>query len=82
VEPAAPRPSEDVLALNDALEKLEQKDKVKSELVKLRHFAGLTIEQAAEALGISPATAYRHWNYARVWLHQEIAGQPAESSDS
>ena len=74
IEPAAPRLSEDVLALNDALEKLEQKDREKAELVKLRYFAGLTMEQAAEALGISPATAHRYWSYARAWLHREIVG--------
>jgi RNA polymerase sigma factor (TIGR02999 family) len=75
VEPAAPRLSDDVLALDAALEKLEQADRLKADLVKLRYFAGLTMEQAAEALGISPATAHRYWNYARAWLHQEITGQ-------
>jgi RNA polymerase sigma factor (TIGR02999 family) len=79
VEPAAPKPSEDVLALNDALEKLETKDRVKADLIKLRYFAGLTMEQAAEALGISPATAHRYWNYSRAWLHQEIAGKDEAS---
>ena len=72
IEPAAHRISDDVLALNDALEKLEKQDQVKAELVKLRYFAGLTVEQAAQAIGISPATAHRYWNYARAWLHQEI----------
>jgi RNA polymerase sigma factor (TIGR02999 family) len=79
VEPAAPRLSEDVLALDEALAKLEQKDPAKAELVKLRYFAGLTMEQTAEALGISPASAHRYWNYARAWLHREIEG-PADSS--
>jgi len=74
-EPEAPRLSEDVLALNDALEKLEKQDRNKADLVKLRYFAGMTMEQAAEAVGISPATAHRHWNYARAWLHQEISGK-------
>ena len=74
VEPAAPRISEDVLALSDALDKLEQIDRRKADLVKLRFFAGLTMEQTADALGISVATAHRQWNYARAWLHQEIAG--------
>jgi RNA polymerase sigma factor (TIGR02999 family) len=78
-EPAAPRLSEDVLALNEALEKLEQKDPLKAELVKLRCFAGLTMEQTAAALGISPATAHRYWNYARAWLHQEILGAESKS---
>jgi len=73
-EPEAPRLSEDVLALNDALEKLEKQDRNKAELVKLRYFAGMTMEQAAETVGVSPATAHRYWNYARAWLHQEISG--------
>jgi RNA polymerase sigma factor (TIGR02999 family) len=82
VEPAAPRLSEDVLALNDALDKLEKKDHRKADLIKLRYFAGLTMEQAAEALGISLATAHRQWNYARAWLHQEIAGEDEISEKS
>ena len=73
-EPAAPHLSDDLLALNDALDKLEQKDWVKAELVKLRYFAGLTMEQTAEALGISPATAHRYWNYARAWLRRAVEG--------
>jgi RNA polymerase sigma factor (TIGR02999 family) len=73
-EPAAPRLSDDVLALDEALEKLAAKDRGKAEVVKLRYFAGLTMEQTAEALGISLATANRWWNYARAWLHQEITG--------
>jgi RNA polymerase sigma factor (TIGR02999 family) len=69
---AAPELCEDLLALDEALERLAQKDAVKAELVKLRHFAGLTVDQAAQALGISPATADRYWAYARAWLHAEI----------
>jgi RNA polymerase sigma factor (TIGR02999 family) len=69
---AAPVPCEDLLALDEALERLAEKDAVKAELVKLRHFAGLTVDQAAQALGISPATADRYWAYARAWLHTEI----------
>jgi RNA polymerase sigma factor (TIGR02999 family) len=74
-EPAAPRLSDDLLALDEALGKLAEKDCLKAELVKLRYFAGLTMEETAEALGISLATANRWWNYARAWLHQEIAGR-------
>jgi RNA polymerase sigma factor (TIGR02999 family) len=74
-EPAAPRLSDHLLALDEALDKLAAKDRVKAELVKLRYFAGLTIEQTAEALGISVATANRFWNYARAWLHQEITDE-------
>jgi RNA polymerase sigma factor (TIGR02999 family) len=73
VAPAAPRLSDDLLALDEALAKLAEKDRTKAELVKLRYFAGLTMEQTAEALGISLATASRWWNYARAWLHQEIS---------
>jgi RNA polymerase sigma factor (TIGR02999 family) len=73
-ELAAPERSEDLLALDEALEQLAIKDARKAELVKLRYFAGLTMEQAAEALGISTATAHRDWNYARAWLHRSITG--------
>jgi RNA polymerase sigma factor (TIGR02999 family) len=73
-DPAVPRVSDDLLALDQALDKLAEKDHVKAELVMLRYFAGLTMEQTAEALGISLATANRWWNYARAWLHQEICG--------
>ena len=65
-------PCDDLLALDEALEKLAQIDKVKADLVKLRFFAGLTGEQAAEVLGISHNTADRYWAYARSWLHLEI----------
>ncbi|HEV3257930.1 MAG TPA: ECF-type sigma factor, partial [Gemmataceae bacterium] len=67
-------PSDDLLAIDEALNKLAAKDPVKADLVKLRYFAGLTIEQAARALGISATTADRYWAYARAWLHQEITG--------
>lgn len=67
-------PSADVLALDEALKKLAGEAPVKAELVKLRFFAGLTIEQAAKTLGISEATAERYWAYARAWLHHEVFG--------
>jgi len=69
---AAEGASDDLIALDEGLEKLAEKDRMKAELVKLRYFAGLTIEQAAEILGISPATAKRYWAYARAWLVREI----------
>ena len=72
LEVAAPEPSLDVLALNEALERFETIDRLKAELVKLRYFAGLTVPQAAEALGISTTTADRYWSYARAWLHTEL----------
>lgn len=67
-------PDDEVPALNDALLRLEQQDPLKARLVQLRFFAGLTNEEAAEALGVSAATAKRHWRYARAWLHREIRG--------
>jgi RNA polymerase sigma factor (TIGR02999 family) len=72
VEIAAAEPSLDVLAVNEALERFEQVDPLKARLVKLRYFAGLTIPEAADALGISSTTADRHWAYARAWLHAEL----------
>jgi RNA polymerase sigma factor (TIGR02999 family) len=63
-----------LLAIDEALEKLRREDTAVYELVKLRYFAGMNIEQAAEALGISIPTAYRHWKYARAWLHGELLG--------
>ncbi len=64
--------SDDLIALDEALTELAQTDPAKAELVKLRYFAGLTIEQAAEVLGISSATAKRQWTYARAWLYGRI----------
>jgi len=61
-----------LVALNDALERLAALDRLAGELVKLRYFAGLALDQAAAALGISPATAYRHWAYARAWLRDQL----------
>jgi RNA polymerase sigma factor (TIGR02999 family) len=65
---------DDLLAIDEALARFAEKDRAKAELVKLRFFAGCTIDQAARALGISTATAERWWAYARAWLHQEIRG--------
>jgi RNA polymerase sigma factor (TIGR02999 family) len=67
-------PPEDLLALDEALQRLSRRDPTASRLVELRFFAGLSIEQAAEALGLSTATAYRHWTFARAWLHAELTG--------
>ena len=78
VEIAAPAPAVDLLAVNEALDKFEQIDKLAADLVKLRYYAGLTIPQAAEALGISSTTADRHWAYARAWLHAELKKSDAE----
>jgi RNA polymerase sigma factor (TIGR02999 family) len=68
-------PSDDLLSLDEALDRLAQEDPVKADLVKLRYFAGLSVEQTAEALGISRATADRYWSYAKVWLYQAVTGE-------
>jgi RNA polymerase sigma factor (TIGR02999 family) len=73
-------PSEDVLDIDEALTKLANIDPIKAKLVQLRFFAGVGIEEAARALGISTPTAKRYWRFARAWLHAEIAecdDQPA-----
>jgi RNA polymerase sigma factor (TIGR02999 family) len=71
-------PPDDLLALDEALGRLEQLDAVKARLVTLRYFAGMTIEQAAEALNISRVTAHRYWTFARAWLHQQMTGGQPE----
>jgi RNA polymerase sigma factor (TIGR02999 family) len=71
----APQIDQELEALDEALEKLATVDPVKARLVELRYFAGLTGEQAARALDISPATADRHWAYARAWLRNEVRGE-------
>jgi RNA polymerase sigma factor (TIGR02999 family) len=63
-----------LLAVDEALAKLAVNDAHAAKIVELRYFAGLTIDEAGKALGISTATAYRHWNYARAWLHSELQG--------
>ena len=71
---ATPDDYGELLALDEALELLADEAPEKAELVKLRYFAGLTEEQAAEALGISRATASRYWTYARAWLYRKVEG--------
>ncbi|MDB6040851.1 MAG: polymerase, sigma-24 subunit, subfamily [Verrucomicrobiales bacterium] len=72
VDLVAPAPDEEMLALHEALDKLSLRFPRQGELVKLRYFAGLTNEEAAEILGISVATAKNDWTFARTWLFQEI----------
>jgi RNA polymerase sigma factor (sigma-70 family) len=69
---AAPAEEDQLLAINDALEKLAAQDPQKAELVKLRYFAGMSIEEASTVLNISEATAKRWWAYAKAWLFSEI----------
>jgi RNA polymerase sigma factor (TIGR02999 family) len=68
VEPASEEPDVDLLALNEALENLEKRNQRQAELVKLRFFAGLTMDEAAQAIGVSLSTAEKDWAYARCWL--------------
>jgi RNA polymerase sigma factor (TIGR02999 family) len=75
IEAPMAEPDVDLLALNEALEKLEREDKRRAQLVKLRFFAGLTISEAAQTLGISESTADNDWAYARCWLRLEIEGR-------
>ena len=72
----------DVLAVDEALEKLDQQDHRKAELVRLRFFAGLTLSEAARALGISASTADNDWAYAKTWLRLELTERegPEETS--
>jgi RNA polymerase sigma factor (TIGR02999 family) len=77
VELSVQEAPEDLLALDDALTQLAQKHPEKAELVKLRYFAGLTVDKAAEVLGIAPSTADRHWTFARAWLYRRIVGDAA-----
>jgi len=72
IEIAAPAQDDQLLAMDDALGRFSVLDPRKAELVKLRFFVGMTIEQAAGALGISEATAKRWWEYARAWLYTEM----------
>jgi RNA polymerase sigma factor (TIGR02999 family) len=70
----APEPEDELLALDDALAKLTKIDPAKARLVELRYFAGLTNDDAARIMNISPSTADRHWTYARAWLRREVQG--------
>jgi RNA polymerase sigma factor (TIGR02999 family) len=72
VEWPSPSRSDDLLLLSDALSALEREDPARAAVAKLRLFAGLSVEQAAQALGLSRAAAYRSWTYARAWLHAHL----------
>jgi RNA polymerase sigma factor (TIGR02999 family) len=77
--PAQPeREAEKLLALDEALLRLAAEDPVAAQVVELRHFAGLSIEETATTLGLSRATAYRHWTYARAWLRDAISEAEAD----
>jgi RNA polymerase sigma factor (TIGR02999 family) len=74
-------PNDDLLALDEALQRLAREEPAKAELVKLHYFAGLSLEDAGRALGISHRTAKRHWAYARAWLYAAICDAPALPAD-
>jgi len=69
-------PPEELLAVHEALDKLAEQDPSAAELVKLRYFVGMTMEEAATAMGLATRTAERLWTYARVWLRKEIRENP------
>jgi RNA polymerase sigma factor (TIGR02999 family) len=71
-----PEPREDLLALDEALDRLAAEDPLKADLVKLRYFAGLSLAEAAAALDLSQRTAGRHWAYARAWLRRAVERGP------
>jgi RNA polymerase sigma factor (TIGR02999 family) len=79
---AAPEPREDLLALDAALDRLAAANRQAADLVQLRYFAGLTLPEAAQALGLSERTAGRVWAYARAWLRREIEGGRTRGEDS
>jgi RNA polymerase sigma factor (TIGR02999 family) len=79
-DPAA-RAAEELLLLNDALSALAREDPEAAEVAKLHVFAGLSVEQAAEALDLSRATAYRHWTYARAWLRCQVDGDAGPTAN-
>ena len=68
-------PSAEILAVHDALDALAAEDRMAAEVVKLRYFVGMTIPEIADALGLAPRTADRHWAFARAWLKQAIEGE-------
>jgi RNA polymerase sigma factor (TIGR02999 family) len=82
IDPVIAGPSLDLLALNDALEKLAAKDPRKAELIKLRFFAGLTNEQVAEALGVATSTVDLDWAYAKSWLRVEMSAEGRGTASS
>jgi RNA polymerase sigma factor (TIGR02999 family) len=75
---AMPEPREDLLALDTALDRLAAEDPLKADLVKLRYFVGLSLAEAAAALGLSERTAGRHWAFARAWLRRAVEGTLGE----
>lgn len=79
---AAGGSDDELIALHEALERFAAVDPERAKLVELRFFAGLTLPEAAECLGVSPSTADRGWRYARAWLHAAMRDQPAGEENS
>ena len=77
VEVAAAAPGLDVVALHDALEALAARDARKGQVVELRYFGGLTVDETAEVLGVSPETVMRDWKFAKAWLLRELSPDAA-----
>src|SRR5262245_45386756 len=77
---ASEQPLDDLIALSEALTRLEQLDARQAQVVECRFFGGLTLEETAEALKTSPATVSRDWTFARAWLHNELAGASGSGS--
>jgi RNA polymerase sigma factor (TIGR02999 family) len=75
MEVAAPGDDDELLAVNEALDKLAAQNQPEAELVKLRYFVGMTLDESAQALGISARTADNYWAHARAWLYREIKAQ-------
>jgi DNA-directed RNA polymerase specialized sigma24 family protein len=64
--------ADDVLAVDDALERLAQEDPLAAKVLEFKYYGGLSVDEAATALNVSRATAYRHWTYARAWVRAEL----------
>jgi RNA polymerase sigma factor (TIGR02999 family) len=70
----SPEKSAELVALDESLERLAGIDSLKSQIVEMRHFGGMSVEETAEALGVAPITVMRHWNLAKAWLRREMGG--------
>jgi RNA polymerase sigma factor (TIGR02999 family) len=81
VELAAQAAPDDLLTLDETLDKLARIDPQAAQFVKLRYFAGLSIDRAGEILGLSRSTAYERWTFVRAWLFKELKDQPSEIGD-
>ena len=74
--------ADEVLAVDDAMNRLFQEDPIAAEVLKLKYYGGLSVDKAAVALGVSRATAYRHWTYARAWVRAELLGENSERNSA